>query len=887
MPTPFDISQHIEFDNQGRAICPSCALSKDSRYRKKNLSLMENGAYKCFAGCTPKEIREAIGQPKPSIIPTAITRSNLPAAKITVTPQQVRQATDRLLAKANPCRQWLNDRGITDGMIQRYQLGLVRSQIGNQKLPAICIPLPANPDGTEFYLKKRVAPHLAVGEQPAGYSPWSQYRIPALTWFSYLPTEAQETWLCEGEWDAIVLGWAVRHADLPIAVACFTCGCGTVPPDDQLQLLPGHVVIFYDRNDTPTKNGDRPGEVGAKKIAKAIGDRARIALVPMPEDCDVKGWDVSNALQHGYSVEDFQAAAEQAEKLRTDRQPNPLRELLMTNDEMISSAPDYVNWLVEDLLPANEMILLAASPRAGKSLMAMLLAKCVASGEPFLDRPVTQGPVIYVACEDAPVKLKQRELAQGWAEGLPVYWLRRFKLSQIDHLRELAEEIQPVLIVLDTLSRVRDDSITESSAEMSRTMEPLQELAEDLNCCIIPVHHTGKINMENANLVDVFDTIRGSSAIRATCRGTMVIAASENNYRLCVETGYAKDDLKVRLNSETLEWKLLGRWTAPDIADNHREAVSEFVCKVGQATFDEIHAYTQIPKWSLYKVLSRLSADGFLSKAKQGRQNVYSRLQVSCLQTLENVGTFQDLSNVQNPDPESNKGVIGQKDNFSFFPDNTQTRQTGTYDTLSGLPVGKNPETLSNIPTLPSNPDSVSVSDIGQTLENVGMSNIADKNCHSDCHNQSVDQIPETSTERQLGAADKVDSSLSRNVSTLDNVGQTRQNHAQPGDVVTINATATWFTKGSDRLPRGCRRRSQASAPSLSIANFPASVFEELIGDSELLEYSSDGERAKVRNLETGRISVFNSEAVIVLRPCDQARDRQPTQQGGQNHANG
>jgi hypothetical protein len=44
-----------------------------------------------------------------------------------------------------------------------------------------------------------------------------------------------------------------------------------------------------------------------------------------------------------------------------------------------------------------------------------------------------------------------------------------------------------------------------------------------------------KVSAENAGQIDLFDTIRGSSAIRAVCRGTMIIAASERNYRLCVE----------------------------------------------------------------------------------------------------------------------------------------------------------------------------------------------------------------------------------------------------------------------------------------------------------------------------------------------------------------
>jgi regulator of replication initiation timing len=48
------------------------------------------------------------------------------------------------------------------------------------------------------------------------------------------------------------------------------------------------------------------------KLAEAIGDRARIAEVPMPEDCPIPGWDVSNALDAGFTWADFEQAANQA-----------------------------------------------------------------------------------------------------------------------------------------------------------------------------------------------------------------------------------------------------------------------------------------------------------------------------------------------------------------------------------------------------------------------------------------------------------------------------------------------------------------------------------------------------------------------------------------------
>jgi hypothetical protein len=60
----FDIRQHLNFDAQGRTACPAC--TQDGKANQKNLSIdLDTGAYRCWRGCTPKQIRDAIAQPKP------------------------------------------------------------------------------------------------------------------------------------------------------------------------------------------------------------------------------------------------------------------------------------------------------------------------------------------------------------------------------------------------------------------------------------------------------------------------------------------------------------------------------------------------------------------------------------------------------------------------------------------------------------------------------------------------------------------------------------------------------------------------------------------------------------------------------------------------------
>jgi hypothetical protein len=619
-------------------------------------------------------------------VPEAIA-TKVPQKPVTIDLQRVIDRYHDLVKSPNPAMEWLEARGIDWAIVKHFHLGFTTQRLKDDvtkqwtEYPCISIPIPAN--GDDYYQKLRISPWTDDKGIP---QPWYQKGIPAMVWLTHNPDGATETWLCEGEWDAILLGYRAAQMDLPVAIACGTCGCDTVPLPSELQKLPGErVVVFYDRNDKPTKTGRIPGDEGALKVAKALGDRGFIGKVPMPDDCTVQGWDISNALQSGFTVQDFSTAAGEAKRPAGEKSDrvNPLRSHLVSNDELMERAPDFVEWLVNDILTANELFLLAAPPRGGKSLFAMGLSRAVACGTKFLDRPTMQGPVIYVNLEDADAKIKERVEAQQWPEGVPVHWLDAFKLSQLDDLIEIIEDIQPRLVVLDTMTRIRSEGVSESSAEIGLVLEPLQECAKRCNTCILLIHHTKKINVDEGDLLEAADQIRGSSAIRATCRGTLVIAPGKESYRLVAENGFGKHDLAVRIDVNTLEWKLLGKWSPVVNLDMKTKAL-EYLNKVGQATCEQISMETASPMKSMHVALSRLVADGLIEKHGNRRGAVYVR-PIQLIQQLNSV------LNSENEDGEKAKVPYSTKNNF--FPlDNVEYSTTDT----TSEPVEKNSTFLLN-----------------------------------------------------------------------------------------------------------------------------------------------------------------------------------------------
>ena len=630
----FKISDHVEFNSNGRAVCPSCEL--DGKGKNQNLSLVpgSDGAYKCFRGCKPEDIRSALGQEKSSNqIPTALAQPQ--RTSTSVSPQRIAADHKQLLNNSTKAVEWLHQRGINREAIKAYKLGVSRSKVGDRHLPSISIPLP-NRSGTAYWRKKRVAPWLSKSEQPDEYQAWSQYQIPQQVFFTHQPENAKQTYLCEGEWDAIRLGWEMRDAEYT-AVACFTCGCSASPSVEELDRLPGDVIIFYDL--------DEPGKKGAQKLAERLGKRAKIATVPAPED-RLDGWDISDALNYT-DLETIQAAANAAASWKPPAKVSQLRQRIISNDELMARAPDYIDWLIPDVLTPNELFILGMPPRGGKSLFCMTLAKAIAEGGKFLDRPVTQGAVLYINLEDGESKIKTRQIAQGWAKGLPVYWLDKFKLNELSDLAEAIDDYENLrLIVIDTFSRARSDGSKETGAEMGQVLEPLQELAKEKNVCILMTHHLSKGTLEEGQ--NPFDLLRGSGAIRATARGAMVIIPGEGAYRLISENGHSENlDLRIRIQPETLEWRLLGNWQ-PRVDGDMKTQILDHLNLVGQATVTEIAEALNFKASSVSTTLYRLQADDMLAKTGgKGRSPAVYMRSANLSQQLDVLLGHQDVDSVK------------------------------------------------------------------------------------------------------------------------------------------------------------------------------------------------------------------------------------------------
>lgn len=170
-----------------------------------------------------------------------------------------------------------------------------------------------------------------------------------------------------------------------------------------------------------------------------------------------------------------------------------------------------MEWLVENLFPAQGVGLLFGDPGAKKTWSCLHLAVSVAMGADWLGRSVKQGPALILDEESGDHRLRRR-LAQvmrglNAPVDLPLAFVSLAGLkpgSAVDLvvLDGILAEVRPALVALDALADVLDGN--ENAAEdVMPLMQGLRWLAEEHHCFILLIHHANKTT----------GAYRGSSAI--------------------------------------------------------------------------------------------------------------------------------------------------------------------------------------------------------------------------------------------------------------------------------------------------------------------------------------------------------------------------------------
>ncbi|MDE2103104.1 MAG: AAA family ATPase [Patescibacteria group bacterium] len=304
----------------------------------------------------------------------------------------------------------------------------------------------------------------------------------------FLPPDfasAERMILVEGESDTMAL-WQALPDELRGKVSVVgLSGTGSWKSRyaDELFKDAKRVFVVFDRDD-PYTNPDGAASVDRawQTIRSDLGRKARRVVLPQGIN------DVAEFFQR-YDWAAFQVLLRKASQ--------PVRHYPRL--DLTRPVPE-TDWLVEDMLVRNEASVLAADGGVGKSWITMALALAVAGGDDrFLGLPVKRsGRVLYVDEENSASLVLQRLSALGMEsrhrDNLDYIWYGGVDLlNEPEKLLEEAAELEPELVIIDSLSRVTIGAEENSNTDMTRLMKSgVVPIARETGAAVLLTHHTDK-----------------------------------------------------------------------------------------------------------------------------------------------------------------------------------------------------------------------------------------------------------------------------------------------------------------------------------------------------------------------------------------------------------
>jgi len=287
-------------------------------------------------------------------------------------------------------------------------------------------------------------------------------------------------------------------------------------------------------------------------------------------------------------------------------------------------AADYpeMEWLVDGVLPARGLVVLAGRPKSGKSWLVLDLALSVAAGADCMGRPVgTTGATIYLALEDSPARIKERSEIIGLSSDNAYIATSWWAADQggYEELQEMVRELQPKLIIIDTLAAFKAGSAVVRKPQFEIDYEQarkLKTIADENNCCVLIVHHTRKADAD-----DVFDTISGTLGLNAVADSIAILQHSRTS-----NVGKLHITGRDVSNEQFAVAFVDGRWIISDSATQTEETTRDKVVRTirqwGPAKpreLRDIAAQEGIGYDALRQSLRRLAAEGVVAQDELGR----------------------------------------------------------------------------------------------------------------------------------------------------------------------------------------------------------------------------------------------------------------------------
>jgi 5S rRNA maturation endonuclease (ribonuclease M5) len=291
-------------------------------------------------------------------------------------------------------------------------------------------------------------------------------------------------YIVEGEKD-------VRAIERAGAVAtCNPMGAGKWRDEFSEVLINARVVIVADR--------DREGYEHVSQVAKSLEYRAITTTIVKA----AAGKDVSDHLAAGHSLTELVPVSDAGGRYRDDSSSSSssrgerLRELDV--EHLLATQPEPVPYVLHPMLVEGCVTMLDGREGRGKSMVALAVSSGLGGAERLLDIAGMTvglgGLVLYVDGENGEREVHRRLHGLDVRPGTLKYVVAEgFDLTrQFGELEQLVEQLEPRLLVLDSLRSLAPGLDENDSQQAEAALAPLRNLAQRLGIAILVLHHASR-----------------------------------------------------------------------------------------------------------------------------------------------------------------------------------------------------------------------------------------------------------------------------------------------------------------------------------------------------------------------------------------------------------
>ncbi len=304
-----------------------------------------------------------------------------------------------------------------------------------------------------------------------------------------------------------------------------------------------------------------------------------------------------------------------------------LRSRLLTPDQLDRLPPPEP--LVEGILIRNTLAAIYGKPGSGKSFAGLDIALCVATGTWWFGRSVHRGGVVYIAAEGS-AGLPQRKRAWEQARHVLVtdgiHWLP-MAVNLLDAewsqaLVQLVAELQPVLVIIDTVARSMVGGDENAPKDMGRLVDNADRIRLASRATVFLVHHSPKEG----------ESLRGHSSLEGAVDTALEVKGDGSS--VVIRSTKQKDIVKadpiyLRLAAVGDSAALYCHSGAPDEGDLAKSEAALLEAVMGAAGSDGLSTtallkVSELPDTTFYRARKTLLRRGLIINVGTGKAPRYT-----------------------------------------------------------------------------------------------------------------------------------------------------------------------------------------------------------------------------------------------------------------------